>query len=175
MINIRKKFLALITILLVISFLGNLFANDKSKSLSNNSKTISSFNEALSIAKKEKKKIVINIYADWCVWCKKMDKSVFPNENVQKELKKNFVFFRMNGETNDQIEYDGKKFTHAQFVRAFGIRGFPATLFLNHDSKPITILPGYVDAPMFVNVLKYIGEDVYLKMNFEEFLNKNKQ
>ncbi len=171
--KIAKKSLSLIILFLFIALVSESWSVEKSKSKFNNS-SVKSFNEALTIAKKEKKKIVINIYADWCIWCKKMDKDVFPDVNVQKELNKNFVFFRMNGESNALIEYDGRKFTHAQFVKAFGIRGFPATLFLNYDSKPITVLPGYVDASMFVNVLKYIAEEAYLRVNFDEFLKQKK-
>jgi len=131
-----------------------------------------SFEEVLKNAQKDKKKIVINVYADWCKWCKKMDSDTFPDKEVQKELKRNFYFYKLNGESSDIVEYDGRKWTKAQLTKAFGIRGFPSTIFLNHDSKPITVLPGYVDAKTFASILRYIGDDIYLKMNFDEFMKK---
>jgi len=133
-----------------------------------------SFEEILKDAKKDKKKIVVNVYADWCKWCKKMDSETFLSQEVQKELKRNFYFYRMDGESSDIIEYDGRKWTKAQLTQAFGIRGFPATIFLNYNSLPITVLPGYVDAKTFASILRYIGDNIYLKMNFDEFMKKQK-
>lgn len=129
-----------------------------------------SFEEILQLAQKNKKKVVINVYADWCGWCKKMERETFPDEKVQEEINKNYYFYSLNGESNETIQYDGQKFTKAQFAKAFGIRGFPSTIFLNYDSKPITVVPGYIDAKTFANILKYIGEDLYTKMTFEQFL-----
>jgi len=137
-----------------------------------NDKKQKSFEEILKDAKKDKKKIVVNVYADWCKWCKKMDSDTFPDKEVQKELKRNFYFYRMDGESSDIIEYDGRKWTKAQLTQAFGIRGFPATIFLNYNSQPITVLPGYVDAKTFASILRYIGDNIYLKMNFDEFMKK---
>lgn len=131
-----------------------------------------SFEEILQLAQKNKKKIVINVYADWCGWCKKMERETFPDGKVQEELNKNYYFYRLNGESSETIQYDGQKFTKAQFAKAFGIRGFPSTIFLNYDSRPITVVPGYIDAKTFANILKYIGEDLYTKMTFEQFLKE---
>jgi thioredoxin-related protein len=103
-----------------------------------------------------------------------MERETFPNDEVQKELKRNFYFYRMNGESSDIVEFDGRKWTKAQLTKAFGIRGFPATIFLNYNSQPITVLPGYVDAKTFASILRYIGDDIYLKMNFDEYMKKQK-
>lgn len=170
----RKNLLAILVIAIIL--IGTYFvmnANGSESKLTSDKKE-KTFENVLKEAKKDKKKIVINVYADWCSWCRKMDKETFPNSEVQKELKRNFYFYRMDGESSEQVEYDGKKWTKAQLTQAFGIRGFPATIFLLPDSKPITVLPGYVDAKTFASILKFIGDDLYTKMTFEEFMNKNK-
>ncbi len=157
----------ILAIIISLYFVGN--ANCAGKSSDEKGK---SFEEILKLAQKNKKKIVVNVYADWCKWCKKMDSETLLSQEVQKELKRNFYFYRMDGESSDIIEYDGRKWTKAQLTQAFGIRGFPATIFLNYNSKPITVLPGYVDAKTFASILRYIGDDIYLKMNFDEFMKK---
>ncbi len=170
----RKRYLSafgVIALILIIFFIAN---NDFTTKVANGQDKEKSFEELLRLAQKHKKKIVINVYADWCSWCKKMEKSTFPDSEVQKELKRNYYFYRMNGESSDIIEYDGRKWTKAQLTHAFGIRGFPATIFLNYNSKPITVLPGYVDAKTFSNILKYIGDDIYIKMTFDEFMKGKK-
>jgi thioredoxin-related protein len=156
----------------VISYLA-LNANNSSDLPSDNSQS-KSFEEILKMAQKDKKKVVIQVYADWCSWCKKMERETYPDAEVQKELKRNFYHYRLNGESSEVIEYDGRKFTKAEFTRAFGIKGFPTTIFLNYNSKPITLLPGYVDAKTFANILKFIGDDLYTKMTFEDFLKSRK-
>lgn len=159
--------LAVALVLIVTYFAIN--ANGNSNSSKNSDKQ-KSFEETLKLANKDKKKVIINVYADWCSWCRKMEKDTYPDPEVQKELKRNFYLYRLNGESKEVIEYDGRKWTKAELTAAFGIRGFPATIFLHSNSKPITVLPGYVDAKTFANILKFIGDDLYTKMTFEEFM-----
>jgi len=161
-----------IAIILAISYLA-LNANNSSDLPADKGQS-KSFEEILKMAQKDKKKVVIQVYADWCSWCKKMERDTYPDAEVQKELKRNFYHYRLNGESSEVIEYDGRKFTKAEFTRAFGIKGFPTTIFLNYNSKPITLLPGYVDAKTFANILKFIGDDLYTKMTFEDFLKSRK-
>ncbi len=169
----KKSLIPVILILIIV--VGSYFAINAKSSNDFEGEFINeasgkSFEEILQLAQKNKKKVVINVYADWCGWCKKMERETFPDGKVQDELKKNYYFYRLNGESSETIQYDGQKFTKAQFAKAFGIRGFPSTIFLNHDSKPITVVPGYIDAKTFANILKYIGDDLYTKMTFEQFL-----
>jgi len=163
--------LAISLILIVSYYLLN--ANGSSYNINDDSKG-KSFEEILKLAQKDKKKVVIQVYADWCSWCKKMEKETFPDAFVQKELKRNYYMYRLNGESNETIEYDGRKWTKAELTKAFGIRGFPSTIFLNFNSKPITVLPGYVDAKTFAQILQFIGDDLYTKMTFDEFMKGSK-
>jgi len=167
-----KKNIIVVSIIfaMIIGFYFATNANGSENLLDDNKQK--SFEEILKDAQKNKKKVVVNVYADWCSWCKKMESETFPNDEVQKELKRNFYFYRMNGESSDIVEFDGRKWTKAQLTKAFGIRGFPATIFLNYNSQPITVLPGYVDAKTFASILRYIGDNIYLKMNFDEFMKK---
>ncbi len=131
-----------------------------------------SFNEKLEAAKTTNKKIIISVYTDWCGWCKKMDRETFKNESVLSEIDKNFVFLKLNAESNDELTYQGEKYTKAQFAAAFGIKGYPATIFLNSSSDPITVVPGYIDGEMFSKILKFISGEVYLNKTFEKYLEE---
>lgn len=164
--------ITIVTLVLVISYF-TLQANGNANN-SNDQSSGKTFEEILKLAQKDKKKVVIQVYADWCSWCKKMEKETYPNQEVQKELNRNYYLYRLNGESSETIEYDGRKWTKAELTKAFGIRGFPSTIFLNYNSKPITVLPGYVDAKTFASILKFIGDDLYTKMTFEEFMKGKK-
>ncbi len=129
-----------------------------------------SFNEGLALAKKSGKKVLIDVYTDWCGWCKKMDANTYSDAKVQESLEKNYVLVKLNAEGNEKITYDGKPISPAEFSQGMGVNGYPATLFLQSDGKPITIFPGYAEAKMFIHVLNFIGEDQYQKKKFADYL-----
>ena len=71
-----------------------------------------SWNEAAELAATEKnpKKIFVDIYTDWCGWCKKMDKDTFQNAEVAAYMAKNFYMVKLDGEGKEDIEFKGKVF-----------------------------------------------------------------
>jgi len=48
----------------------------------------------------------------------------------------------------------------------------PSILFLGEDSQPITLPPGFVEAPIFIHVLTFIAENEYMKKQFSEYLKE---
>ena len=130
------------------------------------------FNDGLAVAKSQKKKILVDVYTDWCGWCKKMDKEVYSDDAVVSILKSKFVAVKLNAESDGRLTYNNQSFTQAEFSQALGVTGYPATAFFGIDSKPITVVPGYIEAKRFAQILRFIGDDHYLKMSFNDFLSK---
>ncbi len=60
------------------------------------------------------KKVFITFYADWCSFCKKMDKTGFQDEKVINQLNKNFYAVKMDSESRDTIVFDGKRYFNEQ-------------------------------------------------------------
>ena len=133
------------------------------------------FNEGLTKAKAENKKVVLDVYTDWCSWCKKMDAEVYTDPAVAKLLQEKFVAIKLNAEASSSISYDNNSYTNAEFSQALGVTGYPATVFFGTDTKPITLLPGYVDAERFATILRYIGDDHYKSISFDDYLAKTTQ
>ena len=71
-----------------------------------------SWDEAAKLAETEKnpKKIFIDVYTDWCGWCKKMDKDTFQNAEVAKYMSKNYYMVKLDGEGKEPIVFRGKTF-----------------------------------------------------------------
>ena len=56
------------------------------------------------------KKILISFYADWCSYCKKMDKVAYQDEKVISMIQNDYYAVKMNAESRDTIVFEGKKF-----------------------------------------------------------------
>ncbi len=128
--------------------------------------------DGVAAAKTANKKILVDVYTDWCGWCKKMDKEVYTDGGMQKYLNEKFVLVKLNAESDKKHTYNGGEYSEIEIAQMFGITGYPTTVFLMPNGEPITALPGYVKAEKFLKVLKYIGDDYYEKMKFGEFLEK---
>ncbi len=134
--------------------------------------TWQSFDEGLAEARKTNSKVLVDVYTDWCGWCKRMDLQTYANDEVATYLQKRYVVIKLNAESDQKLTYKGTEYTERELAAAFGIDGYPSTLFLRADGEPITIYPGFADAKQFLNVLSFIAEDHYLTMKFQEYLTR---
>ena len=117
------------------------------------------YEEGLALAKQEQKKIFVHFYADWCAYCKKMDKKTLRDPAVIEYLTDHFISVRVNSDKNRRI------------ARDYYIRGLPSTWFVSSDGEKISSLPGYIEAKMLLSALKFIHTDSYKELSFKEFLN----
>ena len=94
------------------------------------------------------KKVFVNFYADWCAYCKKMDRAVYRDAKVVSELNNNYYCVTMNIESEKKIKFRGHWFSNTQMksqrnpthdiALALGSRaGFefsvPVVIILNED------------------------------------------
>lgn len=107
------------------------------------------------------KPLIIHFYADWCSWCKKMDKNTFSEESVASYINDKFIATRINTEKNSDI------------AAAFRVRGLPDTWFFTSEGESITHFPGFMPAEQFLSLLKYIGSNSFKSMDFEAYLKKS--
>ncbi len=128
------------------------------------------FTQGLKEASVSNKKVLIDVYTDWCGWCKKMEKDTYSDREVQNYLNKNYVLVRLNAESNQEETIDTMHVTDAQLASAFGVTGYPTTIFLTSGGHPITEAPGYMKPAEFIHVIKYIGGDYYKTMKFADYL-----
>ncbi len=121
-----------------------------------------------------KKPAIVDFYTDWCKWCKVMDEKTFNEPKVKAMLAKNFVTIRINPETSKEvIKYDNKTFKPMEFSQAVGVQGFPALLMIDKKGKMITLIPGYIPAESFIQMLQYVKDECYLQnISFEDYQKK---
>jgi thioredoxin-related protein len=127
------------------------------------------FDDGMKEAKRTNKKVFVDVYTDWCGWCKKMDKEVFAHAKVAPYLSEQYVLIRLNAEGAGRVTYKDKKSSETELARAFGVTGYPTALFLEPTGDLITTLPGYVKAEDFMAVLKYFGESHYKTTDWQKY------
>jgi len=96
-----------------------------------------SLRSALKTASADNKVIVVDVYADWCGWCKRMDRTVYSDPKVAA-LGSEAVFLKLNAEDRGEGQ---------QFARQNGVRGFPTTIILNPKGSVINRVTGYIGSP----------------------------
>jgi thioredoxin-related protein len=128
------------------------------------------FEEALVKAKAENKKVIVDIYTDWCGWCVKMDKDVYGNAEIKKIVDEKFIFVKLDAESKNKHSYSGKQYTEEELAAGFEATGYPTTVFLEPDGKLIEFnydksrmknIPGYFKAGEFKKILEFIRDEKY--------------
>ena len=107
------------------------------------------------------KPLIIHFYADWCFWCKKMDKNTFSEESVASYINDKFIATRINAEKNSDI------------ASTFRVRGLPDTWFFTSEGESITHFSGFMPAEQFLWLLKYIESNSFKSMDFEAYLKRS--
>lgn len=132
------------------------------------------FEQAITKAAKENKHIVVDFYTDWCSWCKVMDEQTYRNSEIVQYGNQKFLFAKINAESDAKISYKGQQFTCREFTAALGIRGYPATVFLNEKGEFITKISGFIQPDQFMPILEYLEGKYYDKMSFDDFMKTRK-
>ena len=128
-----------------------------------------SYNDGITLARTQNKKLLIDVYTDWCGWCKKMDSDVYTVENIRTIVASNFIAVKLNAESANNVTAGSDQLDEAGLARAMGVTGYPTTVFLESGAGPITKIAGYMEAKEFATVLRYIGEEHYKNTTFEQF------
>lgn len=159
-----------------------IFSSFNTKSVTDTLKWIS-FEEAVALQEKQPKKILIDVYTDWCGWCKKMDKHTYTDESVIKNLSENFYLVRLNAEQKEDIQYKDKTFKFKSEYKANelavsllnGHMSYPSTVFLDENMNMLTVVPGYLTPKDLNPILKYFGENIYKEKNWKEYESEIKK
>lgn len=107
------------------------------------------YDTALEKAKKDKKLVMVDIFTDWCGWCKKLDRDTYSDKGVQAKLAKDFIAVKVNPEKSEA----GQK-----LQQQLGGRGYPFIVFVDADGKKISQIGGYVNAARFLDQLEQISK-----------------
>lgn len=82
---------------------------------------------AVKLAKKENKKILLDVGGDWCSWCRKLDKLFHQNEDISSYMEKHYVVVKVNYSKENKNEKFLSKYPK--------IEGYPHLFVLDKNGK----------------------------------------
>jgi thioredoxin-related protein len=171
------------SIAVVLYFSTSLVAGNNSDN-SNQAETINwvSMEEAERLSKQNPKKIFVDIYTDWCGWCKRMEAVTFTHPDIVNYINKNYYAVKLNAEQTEAITFRGQQYinenpatrrsTH-NLARAIlqGRMSYPSVAFFDEELNLITAIPGYREPKQFEPILVFFKDNHFLTQpNLEEFI-----
>lgn len=120
------------------------------------------FEEAIAANAQNPKMLLVDVYTDWCGWCKKMDKETFTDPKVIAHINSNFYAVKMNAEdTKRTFDFMGKEYTEAKMAAAMRVRSYPNFVIIEPKLQNIAQLPGYRQPEAFLAGLNELVEKAF--------------
>lgn len=137
------------------------------------------FKEAQEKNKKEPRPFLIDVYTDWCGWCKHMMKTTYSNQALAQYVNTNFYPIKFNAEGKDTIEYNGQTYKptsalprtpHELAVKFLGKQlTYPSTIFVGNNFEFNLLTQGYLEEKKIQPILVFMVENAYKNAPYEEF------
>lgn len=137
------------------------------------------FEEAIEKNNESPKKLMVDVYTDWCSWCKVMDENTFSHPVIASYVNNNFYAVKFDAEQESAVKFNGQVFNYvSQGKRGYhelaavllnGKLSFPSVVFLDEDINIIYPLQGYVKPKPFDEIINFIGDDAYKSKSWEDF------
>lgn len=100
------------------------------------------FNQLSDSLKLNQKKVFVNFYAEWCSYCKEMDRTTFQNTEVIEQLNEKYYSVKMNVESSDTITFADQIFINKRIKRVNPVHEI-ALLLASRKNKPFS-LPAFI-------------------------------
>lgn len=138
-----------------------------------------SFEEAVKLARTNPKPMMIDLYTDWCGWCKVMDSKTFTHPVIARVLNERFYPVKFNAEQKETVNFKDREY---KFV-ASGMRGYhelaaaltggqlsyPTLVFLDEQQNLIQPLAGYQTPENLEPIIEFFGTGAYKTVTWEQF------
>jgi thioredoxin-related protein len=122
------------------------------------------FEEAIAANEQNPKMILVDVYTDWCGWCKKMDKETFTDPLVIAHFQKNFYAVKLNAEdTKRKFSFMGRTFTEAEMAASMRVNSYPNFVVIEPGLQNIAQLPGYRGPEDFLAGLSELVQKAFPK------------
>jgi len=134
--------------------------------------------EAQDVYKRAPRPILVDVYTSWCGWCKVMDRETYNQEAVVKYINEHYYAVKLNAESKDSLEWDGKKYGYKTEYKSnelavyflYGQMSYPTTVFLSAVNAQPAPLAGFLKPKELESPLKFFGDGEYKTKTFQEYM-----
>lgn len=116
------------------------------------------WDDGLAAAKKSRRRVIVDVYTNWCGWCRRMDADVYGRADIAAYLAEHFVTVKLNAESNDTAHRDDRPMTARSLAASYRVNSYPTTIFLDSSGGHLATLPGYVPPEKFLLLLRWMGD-----------------
>ncbi len=110
--------------------------------------------------KHPEKKLMVDLYTDWCGYCKAMDRKTFTQDDLAKFINDNFIPVKFNAEKQEAFIYNdesfellkasnGKKLNMFAYKALKGNIGYPSYVIVDSEGKFVDAAQGYFSPEKF--------------------------
>lgn len=132
-----------------------------------------SWQDAMAANEQNRKKFLVDVYTDWCTWCKVMDRETFSDSLIIEYINEHFYAVKLNAEQRESIYWndqefkwipEGKNGVHQlASVLCDGQMSYPTYVFMTEYHERIRISKGFKEPEAFYPELVFIAEEHYRK------------
>jgi thioredoxin-related protein len=145
-----------------------------------------SIEEAEARSLENPKKIFVDVYTDWCSWCKRMDRETFSHPAIIDYVNTHYYAVKLNAEQTKPIVFKGvtyenenpggRRSAHNFAIAVLaGRMSYPSVAFFDEELQLITTLPGFRPPDTMKPVLVFFNEEIYKKsQDLEGFISSYK-
>ncbi len=140
--------------------------------------------EAQEAIQEEPRMIFVDVYTDWCGWCRRMTSETYGHPVIADYLNTNFYPVKLNAEQEEPLDFRGVTFENENLgerrpAHSFAIAllqgqmSYPSVAFFNEDLDLLTAIPGFRPPANMEAVLVFFNEGVYKeKPNLDDFVSE---
>jgi len=139
-----------------------------------------SWEEALERHQIERKKLLVDIYTDWCTICKQMERTTLSNPNIVDYINKNYYAIKFDAEDKSAIIFNNKVYKP---IKSFGKRpthglaidltngnlSYPTIVYIDENLKVIQPLTGYFNVKDFEMIMTFFAGNHYKEMHWKKY------
>jgi len=148
-----------------------------------------SLNKALELQKENPKKIMMDVYTNWCGPCKLLDKETFQKQDVAAYVNEHYYAVKFNGEGNETVNYKedsygnpnydetkaNKRNSSHEFANFMGINAYPTIVFLDEQGNFVLPLKGFYKPQQLEFYLKMLVDNKHIQFTSQEKFNEYKK
>ena len=134
-----------------------------------------SWSEMVELQKQERKKVFVDVYTDWCGWCKKMDAGTFKDPSVVNTMNQYYYAVKLDAEMKDTIQYNGMMFVNMNPNKKRGVHtlavsllnskmSYPSFVILDENLSRNLIISGYQQVPDLLGNLLFFGTNQHIRL-----------